>query len=148
MNVLVCEDGFEYIETLQRFLPELVWTRAGGGPAALQALTEGSFDALFLDMRFDRVPDEQLLGDLVAAADRFNGDSVQARHFLQDHQGTFVLAAVREAGWTLPVLMSYDFTDEPRRWSRLSTRFNPIDFLPDNAVPTDIRAKLNAMMPE
>jgi len=146
MKILVVEDGFEYSETLSRFLGEgFRWVRAGSGPAALAALAEDGFDAVFLDMRFDRVPDEDLLGDLAETADRFNGDPAQARHFLQDHQGNYVLAALREAGHHLPVLLSYDFQGEPRRWSHLSGRFAPVDYLPDNASPPEIAERLRRL---
>ena len=147
MRVLVVEDGFEYIETLQRFLPEgFDWERAGSGPEALERLTDGGWEVVFLDMRFDRVTDEQLLGDLAATADRFNGDPVQARHFLEDHQGNYILAAIREAGHTVTVLLSYDFEDEPRRWSRLVEAFAPVDYLPDNASPGEIARRLKRLL--
>ncbi len=146
MRVLVVEDGLEYTETLQRFLPDgFLWVRAGSGPAALDALAASGFDAVFLDMRFDRVADEVLFGDLVETADRFNGDPAQARHFLQDHQGNYILAALRDAGHRVPVLLSYDFEGEPRRWSHLAARFAPVDYLPDNASPAQIAERLRAL---
>jgi DNA-binding response OmpR family regulator len=152
MRVLVIEDGSEYTETLSRFLADgFTWVRAGSGPEGLEALqaaesaaAEG-FDAVFLDMRFDRVAEEALLGDVEATADRFNGDPVQARRFLEDHQGMYVLAALREAGLSVPVLLSYDFDGEPRRWAGLASRHGPVDYLPDNASPSDIAARLRAL---
>ena len=147
MRVLVIEDGFEYTETLERFLSEgFQWTRAGSGPQAFAALEELSPDAVFLDMRFDRAPEAELLGDLEALSDRFNGDPVQARRFLEDHQGNYILAALRDEGCALPVLWSYDFDGEPRRWERLSERYGPVDYLPDNASPADIRARLERLV--
>lgn len=146
MKVLVVEDGFEYSETLSAFLADgFQWVRAGSGPVALAQLGGEAYDAVFLDMRFDRVPLSELLGDLEATADRFNGDDVQARAFLEDHQGLFVLAALREAGHTLPVLISYDFDGEEARWERLRTRHGPVDYLPDNASPTDIAGRLEGL---
>lgn len=146
MNVLVVEDGFEYTESLERFLGEgFSWTRAGSGPEALRLLGGGGWDAVLLDMRFDRVPEQALLGDLAATADRFNGDPVQARHFLEDHQGNFVLAAMREAGFAVPVLLSYDFEAEPRRWEHLARTFPPVDYLPDNASPAEIADRLRKL---
>lgn len=142
VRVLIVEDGFEYEQTLSRFLPDVDWVRAGHGGEALAHLGEGAFDAVFLDMRFDRVEPDQLLGDLAAMADRFNGDPVQARAFLQDHQGIFVLDALRAAGHTLPVVISYDFSGEPRRWSRLQQRHAPVAYLPDVAGPDAVRAAL------
>lgn len=147
VTVLVIEDGHEYTDSLSRFLAQgFTWVRAGSGPEGLAHLGEGlPADVIFLDMRFDRVPDGALLGDVVAAADRFNGDPTRARQFLQDHQGTYVLAALREAGHGTPVLLSYDFDGEPRRWARLQQRYAPVDFLPDNASPADIARRLRAL---
>ncbi len=147
MRVLVIEDGFEYSETLGRFLSEgFEWVRAGSGPQGLKALAEDSnFQAVFLDMRFDRAPEGELLGDLEAIADRFNGDPIQARRFLEDHQGNFVLKAIRDASFSIPVLLSYDFDGEPRRWQRLQERYSPVDYLPDNASPADISNRLRAL---
>jgi len=147
MRVLVIEDGFEYSETLAQFLPEgFTWVRAGSGPAALNTLAEQSFEVIFLDMRFDRAPENELLGDLEQVSDRFNGDPVQARRFLEDHQGNYILAALREAGRSEPVLMAYDFDGEPRRWERIAARFGPVDFLPDNASPAYISSRLHALV--
>ena len=147
MRVLVIEDGYEYSETLGRFLSEdFEWVRAGSGPQGLAALEDGStYDVVFLDMRFDRAPEGELLGDVEAIADRFNGDPVQARRFLEDHQGNFVLKALRDAQQVIPVLLSYDFDGEPRRWQRLVERYGPVDYLPDNASPADISSRLRAL---
>jgi CheY-like chemotaxis protein len=112
--------------------------RAGDGAAALAALAEGRFDLLFLDMRFDRVQPAQLLGDLAATADRFNGDPLRARQFLEEHQGTYILAAIRAAGHTLPAVFSHDFDGEPRRWANLVKLYAPVSYLPDNASAAEI----------
>ena len=146
MKVLIVEDGHEYLENLQQFLPDgFVWQRVGSGPQALAWLEENEAVAIFLDMRFDRAPAGELLGDLAEAADRFNGDPVQARRFLEDHQGNYVLAALRQAGFKTPVLMSYDFDAEPKRWARIAGKFGPVDYLPDNASPADIADRLRAL---
>ena len=145
-RVLVVEDGHEYLTNLERFLGEdFVFQRAGDGPAALEMLAGARFDALFLDMRFDRA--ERLLGDLDELVDRFAGDRGRARRFLEDHQGTYVLAALREAGHRQPVLMSYDFDGEPRRFRNLEGRYGPLGYLSDAAGPAEIRAALDRMAP-
>lgn len=146
VRVLVIEDGSEYSETLERFLTDgFSFTRAGSGVAALALLASRAFDVAFLDMRFDRAPEGELFGDLEAIADRFNGDPVQARRFLEDHQGNFILAEIRGAGQHLPVLMSYDFSAEPRRWERLAQRYAPVDYLDDVASPAEVAARLRAL---
>jgi DNA-binding NtrC family response regulator len=145
MTVLVIEDGFEYSETLSRFLPDgFHWIRVGSGPQALAWLAENQASAVFLDMRFDRTPRDELFGDVEATADRFNGDPIQARRFLEDHQGTFILKALREAGHPHRVVVSHDFSDQPRRWAKLANRYAPIDYLPDNAPPSEIASRLRA----
>ena len=61
IRVLVIEDGSEYTDTLGRFLGDgFSWARAGSGPEGLARLAESAWDAVFLDMRFDRVPDAAL----------------------------------------------------------------------------------------
>ncbi len=145
VRVLVVEDGEEYIRNLQRFLSqEFLLQRAGDGAAALAALRPGGFDVVFLDMRFDRVPAQALLGDLQGTADRFNGDLQRARQFLEENQGTYILAALRAEGFAIPVVFSRDFSGEPRRWDNLARRYGPLDFLPDNAGPEQVSACLRS----
>jgi CheY-like chemotaxis protein len=141
--VLVIEDGHEYTTNLERFLGEaFAFTRAGDGPAALELLRERAFDAIFLDMRFDRAP--RLLGDLDALVSRFAGDADRARRFLEDNQGTYVLAALRDAGCALPVVFSYDFDSEPRRFRNLERRYAPLRYLTDTAGPAEMRVAFTA----
>jgi hypothetical protein len=147
VRVLIVEDGFEYVECLARFLPHLTFERAGSGPAALAALGGSWFDAVFLDMRFDRAPEAELLGDVQQAAERFNGDVVQARRFLEDQQGTYVLTAIREAGHRHGVLLSYDFGGELRRFERLAERHGPLAWVGDTASPAEIGARLASLVP-
>jgi hypothetical protein len=145
MKVLIIEDGFEYSESFGRFLPGITWTRAGSGPEGLATLRASGFNAVFCDMRFDRIPDSALLGDLAATADQFNGDPVQARRHLQDHQGNYVVAAIRGAGISVPILLSHDFEGEPKRWARLVQRYAPIDHLPGDASPSEVERRLRRL---
>jgi hypothetical protein len=70
---------------------------------------------------------------------------VQGRRFLEDHQGTYILDAIRAAGTKVPVLLSHDFSAEPRRWERLRARHAPIDHLPDDASPSEVRLRLRRL---
>ncbi len=142
MNILVIEDGHEYSTTLSRFLPDVTFVRAGDGGEALRLLDERRFSAAFLDMRFDRVPHEALLGDHEQLLDRMDGDAERAWRFLEDNQGAYVLAALRGAGHQLPVVFSYDFDGEPRRWQHLSKAYAPLSYLNDAAGPDLIRQTL------
>lgn len=141
-RVLVVEDGHEYSEMLGRFLAQdFDFVRAGTGAQALECLRSSRFQVVFLDMRFDRAP--ALLGDLEELAGRFNGDRDRAKRFLEDNQGTYVLAALRAAGHTLPVVFSYDFDGEPRRWGHVERHHGPVSYLNSNAGPEQIRAALS-----
>lgn len=145
IHVLIVEDGEEYSQAFRRFLPSgFLFERAGSGGQALELLP-GPFDLVFLDMRFDRVPPESLLGDLGALLNRFNGESARATRFLEDNQGTYILAAMRSAGIRLPAVISHDFTDEPRRWANLQRLHGPLAWLPDNAGPEQVRQTLLLM---
>lgn len=137
-RVLVVEDGFEYINNLTRFLgADFSFERAGDGHDALEKLSGGGFSAIFLDMKFDRA--ERLLGDLEQVQRRFAGDEARATRFLENNQGTYVLAAIREADVSLPVVFSYDFDSEPRRFRNLHRRYAPLSYLTDTASPAQMR---------
>ena len=140
MSVLVVEDGREYIERARRWLADgLEFTRAGCGEEALELLGQQDFDVLYLDMDFRRVPAEQLLGDVAELTERFHGDSAEAQQFLATNQGVYILSALREAGSEIPVVFSYDFQPQPRRWAYLARRYGPVAYLGDNAEPAVIR---------
>ncbi len=140
-RVLVIEDGHEYSATLSRFLPDFTFVRAGSGQEALDLLAQG-FDVVFLDMRFDRVPREDLLGDHREVVERVDGDSDRAWRFLEDNQGAYILAALRAGGHAVPVVFSYDFDGEPRRWKHLCRSYAPLSYLTDAAGPELIRRTL------
>jgi CheY-like chemotaxis protein len=145
-RVLVVEDGQEYSDAFTRFLSSAFYfERAGSGAEALSRLSEG-FDAIFLDMRFDRVPAAALLGDLNSLLDRFNGDANRARRFLEDNQGTYILAAIRAAGFRQPAVISHDFGGEPRRWANLLRLHAPLGWLPDNAGPEVVKRRLRELV--
>lgn len=146
MNILIIEDGHEYSDTLQRFVGDQArWTRAGSGPAALSLLGEQAFDAVYLDMRFDRIDDNELLGDLAATIQR-TGDRARAVHYLQENQGAIILSALRRAGHALPVLFSYNFDEQPRRWQRMAQALAPVDYAPDNISPKGVVERLRGLV--
>ena len=148
-TVLIVEDGHEYIDRAEQFLSEdFEFTRAGNGEAALQLLQETPYEMVYLDMNFNRVGTQHLLGPWDELTARFGGDKEQARSFLEAHQGVYVLSAIREAGHNLPVLVSYDFSSEPKRWIHLKNRYGPIAYLSDNEGPDEVRKALIAMCDE
>lgn len=139
--VLVVEDGQEYSQNLQRFLlQDVELHRAGDAFEALERIRQQAFQVAFLDMRFDRAL--RLLGEDEELRRRLGGDPARVRRHLEEHQGTYILAALRAAGFRRPVLMSYDFDGEPRRFQHLRRLYDPVEYLPDTAGPTEIRSVL------
>jgi hypothetical protein len=141
--VLIIEDGFEYTDRAHQWLgDEFEFTRAGNGAEALALLQETAFSLVYLDMNFNRIPTTDLLGPWSEIVDRFGGDADQARGFLEAHQGVYILAAMRDSGCGLPVLISYDFSAEPKRWQHLKSRYGLLQYLSDNAGPDQVRCAL------
>jgi hypothetical protein len=132
-RLLVVEDGTEYTEAFTRLDPEAEVIRAASLPAARAALASG-VDALFLDVLFDRVPEEDLAGDLPAVVARFGGDRARAVRHLQENQGFYLLDALADAiPPHLPVLLSWDFASEPGRLESLRRKVPALRGLPDGS---------------
>jgi CheY-like chemotaxis protein len=145
IKVLVVEDGDEYITNLTTFVAEGVsYRQAKSGGQACEMLTAELPDLVFLDMRFDRTPVEELLGDMVQLTGRFNGDIGRARRFQQDNQGLFILRALRDAGFRRPVILSYDFGVEEKRFRALSSKDPGLYYCPDYADAKVIRQTIFA----
>lgn len=143
IDVLVVEDGNEYLTNLTTFVSDgLDYRQAKCGGEAQQMLAQRRADLVYLDMRFDRTPKEDLLGNLVELSARFNGDAGRARRFQQDNQGLFVLRALRDGGYAGPVILSYDFGPEERRFKALSARDPCLRYCPDYADAASIRAAI------
>ncbi len=140
IRVLVVEDGDEYLTNLTTFVSDgIEYLQSRTGPHACELIREAKPDLVYLDMRFDRTPVEDLLGDMVSLTGRFNGDVSRARRFQQDNQGLFILRALREAGFVGPVILSYDFSGEERRFSSLARRDPSLSYCPDYADAKTIR---------
>ena len=147
MRLLIVEDGYEYSETMGRYLgTDVELGRAGDGPNALAMLSASSWDAVFMDMRFDR--SERLLGEDEAMRGRFAGDTVRVRRFLERHQGAYIADAIRAAGHRTPILFSYDFGRESTRWAHLVGRLGRVAYIHDTAGPADVRFALGELCDE
>lgn len=143
IRVLVVEDGNEYLTNFTTFVADgMRYVQAQSGARACEIALRDRPDVVYLDMRFDRTPLEELLGDLVALTARFNGDVARARAFLQDNQGLFILRALRDAGYGGPVILSYDFGAEEKRFRALSAKDPGLSYCPDYADATTIRAAI------
>ncbi|HWB76692.1 MAG TPA: hypothetical protein VG755_17120 [Nannocystaceae bacterium] len=143
IDVLVVEDGDEYLTNLSTFVAAgFRYRQAHSGSDACRMVREQATDIVYLDMRFDRTPEGELLGNMVELVARFNGDVARARRFQQDNQGLFVLRALREHGFAGPVILSYDFGPEERRFKALSAKDPALSYCPDYADANTIRAAI------
>lgn len=117
-RLLVVEDGGEYEEFARLFLAER-WeiVAAHSADEALALMRDGA-EAMLIDLRFERAPKEDLIGDVKGMADKlFAGDEARAARWLKEQQGTLILGALREAGHHQPAVFVHDFP--PRRLSNL-----------------------------
>ena len=143
VDIVVVEDGDEYITNLTTFVAEgMEYRQAKSGTQACELIAQRAPALVYLDMRFDRIPEEDLLGDIVQLTTRFNGDVSRARRFQQDNQGLFVLRAIRDAGFVGAVILSYDFSAEERRFAALKARDPALHYCPDYADADTIRATI------
>lgn len=128
-RLLVIEDGDEYAEFARVFLSHLDVTAVHSAADAVEALRTRGADALLIDLRFDRAPASALVGDVDATATRlFAGDRERAMRYLQDEQGTLILADLRAAGFSLPALFVHDFP--PRRLANLRRLYGDVTAVP------------------
>jgi CheY-like chemotaxis protein len=143
-RVLIVEDGDEYLHTLTRFVPGPVYAQVKSGAAALDALRAGGVDLVYLDMRFDRVPLGDLLGDHEDATRRHNGDPAKGWRHLQNHQGLFILDhLVAQDFGGVPVILAYDFSRELRRLEFLRQRVPKLYWVGDAVTPEEVLAVMN-----
>jgi ActR/RegA family two-component response regulator len=146
-NVLIVEDGDEYLENLTRYAPGPRYLQAHHGAEALAVLRVQAVELVYLDMRFDRIPEQHLLGDRAVAERNHGGDPARALRFLARNQGLFILEALRGAGHAeLPVILAYDFSSEPRRFEHLSRLHPSLTWVPDAITPDEIRARLARLL--
>lgn len=142
-DIVVVEDGDEYLTNLSTFVAEGIdYRQAKSGGQACALIAQACPDLVYLDMRFDRIPAEDLLGSIPQLTARFNGDVARARRFAQDNQGLFVLRAIRDQGFAGPVILSYDFGQEERRFNALRAKDRMLFYCPDYADATTIRATI------
>ena len=142
-TILVVEDGDEYLDLLERFVPGFEYIQVQSGSDALRALNAGNVDLVYLDMCFDRTPRSKLLGDHHAMTTRHAGDEERGWRFLERNQGLFILDAIKTgASVDLPILISHDFSGQPARWTHLSQQHPNLDWLSDTMSPQEINDAL------
>ena len=136
-RVLVVEDGREYTEAFSQLAAakgaDASFVRAGSLAEAGAAMAREKPDAVFLDVVFDRTPEEELAGDLDALIARYGGDRARAVRHLATHQGFYVLDALAGALAGVRVVLAHDFTGEEKRLAALKERVPGLSGLPDGS---------------
>lgn len=146
LQILVIEDGDEYLETLSRTVQGPAYTQVHNGRAACNHVAKHNVDVVYLDMRFDRIPRADLLGDVDQLAARYNGDEERAWRFLQNNQGLYILNALHQQGNAdLPTILAYDFSHEQQRWHHLQQTYPQLSWVGDDVSPKEIRDRLCAV---
>lgn len=146
-RVLVVEDGTEYVGGFERLAAArslaVVFSRAHDLESALATLAADGPDALFLDVVFDRTPEDRLAGDVEVLVARFGGDRARALRHLATHQGFYVLDALAPLLPRIPVVLAYDFSAELQRLEALRGRVPGLGGLPDG---TSLTAALDLLL--
>ena len=147
--VLIVEDGSEYLDNLRRFVPGPRYLQARSGAQASRTLHEEHVDLIYLDMRFDRIPLADLLGDHGALTHDFGGDADRAWSHLQRNQGLYILDSLRQAGFdALPVILAYDFGPEPQRFANLRAVYPRLSWVGDAVTAEEIRTIMTTALAE
>lgn len=146
-TILVVEDGDEYFSNLRHFVVGPVYLQAHDAVAALAICRSQRPDVMCLDLRFDRIPYERLVG----LDDTLLHDlgEARARRVLQDNQGLFILDHLNAQGFgDIPVVLATDLTHEPARAQRLRHRYPRLHWLEDGASPGAMREALQRALRE
>lgn len=148
ITVLVIEDGDEYLDNLAQFVRGPRYLQAHNGFDALEILSRHPVNVIYLDMRFDRVPHTDLMGDHDRVTREHNGDPNRAWKHLMNNQGLYILAELRKAGYgALPVVVAYDFSKEPRRFDNLRRQYPNLHWVSDAVSFKEIQSLLDSCAP-
>ena len=149
MTVLVIEDGGEYLDNLAQFVLGPSYLQAHTGDEALKILESSAVDVIYLDMRFDRIPHGDLMGDHDQVTKEHNGDPIRAWKYLMNNQGLYILAALKKAGFAhLPVIIAYDFSKEPRRFDNLKRLYPNLEWVSDAVSFKEIQSLFDTFTPQ
>ncbi|MEM6559333.1 MAG: hypothetical protein AAF219_02915 [Myxococcota bacterium] len=148
LELLIVEDGDEYLENLSRFIDGVRFTQAHHARSAIDCLNQQSIDVIYLDMRFDRIPGDELVGDYQEVLKRYQGDHDRARRHLQNNQGLYILSEFERAGYDkVPTVLAYDFRREKKRLEILKRQHPQLHWVPDTIAAVDIRELLFSLRP-
>jgi len=145
--ILIVEDGTEYVEAFRRLAAarSVELLRAADAIEARTILGGRRVDGVFLDVVFDRTPEERLCGDREALRARFSGDASRVREHLERQQGFYLadeLAASLPVG--ARVVIAHDFAGEPGRLESLRERLPALEGVDEGAPLSRVLERLLA----
>lgn len=132
-TLLILEDGDEYLRFFSRHLAHFNYLQAHNLTEAQHHLTEhgDAIDAFILDLRFDRIPREDLIGDAEDIAEEMFGGPEEidsAWRYIIDHQGYLILRALRDQGRMQPALLIAELPE--RQHENLRRLYGAIGVVP------------------
>lgn len=107
-TVLIVEDGDEYLEFFERHLRGYRLLQAHDYDEAVDRLESWAVDVIVMDLRFDRIERDRLVGDVLEISrSRFGQDTdlTQAWRYMADNQGYLILRSLRAADFDEAVLI-------------------------------------------
>jgi hypothetical protein len=135
-TLLIVEDGTEYLEAFRRLArgAEVELVRAGDAEEARGVLAARRVDGVFLDVVFDRTPEEKLCGD----PSRARPADQRARQ-----QGFYIAAELADV---FPddcrVVIAYDFAAEPGRLAALRATLPSLEGVEEGAPLSRVLERL------
>ena len=143
-RILVVEDGFEYTRAFERIAAAAAeFVRAADAEEAGSLLRQGAFDAVFLDVVFDRTAQERLVGRGAELDARFGRNASGATDHLANRQGFYIADALAPAlGASTPVVMAYDFSADPERLELLRARIPGLEGIREGTGLDDVLTRL------
>lgn len=107
-TVLIVEDGDEYLEFFERHLRGYRLLQAHDAEETLEALRRNAVDVIVMDLRFDRIERERLVGDVLEISrSRFGQDTdlSEAWRYMADNQGFLITRRLRNEGFDEAILI-------------------------------------------
>jgi len=131
-TLLIVEDGDEYLEFFERHLRGYRLIQAHDAAETLDALKRNLVDVIVMDLRFDRIERERLVGDVLAISrTRFGQDTdlSEAWRYMADKQGFLITRTLRDKGYEEPILIIEDLPE--RQIANLSKLYGRIAVVPE-----------------
>ena len=143
-DILIVEDGDEYLRFFSRHVGGYRYHQARSLASCVELLDGIDPVAFVLDLRFDRVPREDLIGDVDAVASQMFGDGeVEAAwRYIEDNQGYLILRELRDVGYAQPALIIAELPE--RRQENLRRLYGAIGVVP-SFDPGAISAELQRL---